>query len=104
MHDIQIIINSSSIASRYQEMQQYQTQIAQTHMALRLSDDVELKRTQIQETQQRQEAKAITDTEEHLRYWKKDNFEKRKDIQLAKKTQRKKGDIMISEHIIDILA
>ena len=104
MHDIQIIINSSNIATRYQEMQQYQTQIAQTHMAFRLSDDVDIKRTQIQETQQRQETKAIADTEEHLRYWKRENFEKRKDMQQANKEQGEKGDKMISDHIIDILA
>ncbi len=102
MHDIQVIINAANYATRYQEMQQFQTHVAQTHMAIRLNSDVEVKRTQIQETAQEREIKSVEDREEHLRQWKKENFEKKEFL-----TEKKEKDIKVkklqSSNIIDIL-
>lgn len=102
MYDIQVIINSSNIITRYQEMQQFQTQVAQTHMAFRLNSDVELKRTQIQETTQERETKPIEDSEEHLRQWKKEKFD---NLSSKNKKQQPISEIahFQSSNIIDIL-
>ena len=102
LYDLQVIINASNIATRYQEMQQFQTQVAQTHMAVKLNSDVEIKRTQIQETAQEREIKPVEDSEEHLRQWKKENFEK-KELQFQDKGSDKKVSFLQSNNIIDIL-
>lgn len=102
MHDVQVIINASNIASRYQEMQQFQTQIAQTHLAARLNSEVEIKRTQIQETTQEREIKHIEDSEERLRQWKKENFDKKR-FQNEKNKIKNEITHSMKNNIIDIL-
>lgn len=106
LHDIQIILSSSDISSKYQQFYQYQANIAQSQNAIIIMEQSNQKMTQTQELVQGNELKAINENENRFREWKKEHFNKIKEINIKKKEIEKDNNIMITNtnHIIDIRA
>jgi len=107
LHDIQIILSSSDISSKYQQVYQHQASAMQSQDAATMIAQSNQKLTQTQQMVQGRELKSIDENENRLREWKKEHFNKeREEGKMIEKKQIKKDSILMknSEHIIDIKA
>ncbi|MCX8092793.1 MAG: hypothetical protein N3E50_01340 [Candidatus Goldbacteria bacterium] len=105
LHDIQIILSSSDISSKYQQVYQHQSSAMQSQIAITMIAQSNQKLTQTQETTQSRELKSIDENENRLREWKKEHFNKNEEKKLDKKLTKKDIKFMENfDHIIDIRA
>ncbi len=107
LHDIQIILSSSDISSKYQQVYQHQVIAMQSQDAATMIAQANQKLTQTQQMVQGRELKLIDENENRLREWKKEHFNKEQEKgKTNEKKENKMDNILIknSEHIIDIKA
>lgn len=105
LHDIQIILSSSDISSKYQQVYQHQANAMQSQEAATMIAQSNQKLTQTQGLVQGRELKSIDENENRLREWKKEHFNKKEDKNIKKKETKKESIIMKnSDYIIDIRA
>ena len=104
LHDVQVIINSSNMAARYQEIYQHQGQLNQSNVALQLAEKDELKKTQIAEAEKKSETKKANENARDL-----EKEDKKEENRYDKKHGKKAESVAPerpagSDHIIDITA
>lgn len=107
LHDIQIILSSSDISSKYQQVYQHQANIMQSQDAATMIAQSNQKLTQTQQMVQGRELKSIDENENRLREWKKEHFNKEQEEKKSiSKKEIKKNSISMKnlDHIIDIKA
>jgi hypothetical protein len=106
LHDIQIILSSSDITSKYQQVYQHQASVMQSQNAISMLSQANQKLTQTQQMVQGRETKPIVDNENRFREWKKEHFnEEQKNKSIKKKDKKKDYFVMKNfEHVIDIKA
>lgn len=107
LHDIQIILSSSDISTKYQQVYQHQASSMQSQDAATMIAQSNQKLTQTQQLVQGRELKSIDENENRLKQWKKENFNKEREEKksISKKNEQNEDTSMKNlEHIIDIKA
>ena len=106
LHDVQIILSSSDMSSKYQQVYQHQANVMQSQEAATMIARANQKLTQTQQMVQGRELKSIDENENRLREWKKEHFDKEQERKknINKKEIEKEKVMRNFDHIIDIRA
>jgi hypothetical protein len=105
LHDIQVILASADNASKFQGVTQFQGQAAQAQNALQLTAQENAKHSRIQQTENKSETKAVAESEQRFRQWKKDRSQEKKQAAIRSRSNQEKDDALPPfdrDHIIDI--
>ena len=104
LYDIQVIISGATTAERFQNIAQYQAQLAQARTAIQLQNETIQKHDQVQPSEQETNTKAIDNTNAHLHQWKRERFKERgKQDKEEPEEQQLQGRPLEISHIIDII-